>query len=438
MTSSQYGRKLNPYRRLRDPLGVKGIRQSVVITNNPSTIDQNQQLLVRFPNLGAQDVIVPGTARLAFTIALTSTDANRTVVQNLGRAIVKKTTIKISGNEVMSVDDSDVYHCYTDLWKTQSERQNAAYQGIDESGGDNMLKLRVGAGDGDATVAVDKAIADDFGNRFYVPLDFELLESHMPFYQSALGDRLEYELTFNDYSRVIRVTGDAAVAQATSYSVENISLEFDMVTQPELARTIRSQYTGKLAILYDRVLRHRKLTRDKSDTLWNINLNVPARSMKGILMLFEDPASAGTAFARDTQAFYNPKITKVEITIEGVPNQLYSQGMRAYQQWDEAKKFFAAGSKRHPEVAMIAKDLALADVSLGEFLTTKYALWLDLRTSDDDQLHGSGRAVLNASEGITIQISKTAEVAGALNIFLYIVMDAQLHIEDGRFVSAVY
>jgi len=80
---------------------VKGIRQGVTVTNNPSSIDQNQQLLVRFPNLGAPDVIVPRTARLAFTITLTSTDANRTVVQNLGRAIVKKTTIKISYNEVM-------------------------------------------------------------------------------------------------------------------------------------------------------------------------------------------------------------------------------------------------------------------------------------------------------------------------------------------------
>ena len=118
MASSAYGRKLNPYRRLRDPLGVKGVRQSVVVTNNPSSIDQNQQLLVRFPNLGAHDVVVPGTARLAFTVSLTSTDANRTIVKNIGRAVVKKTTIKISGNEVLSIDDSDVLHCYQDLWKT--------------------------------------------------------------------------------------------------------------------------------------------------------------------------------------------------------------------------------------------------------------------------------------------------------------------------------
>ena len=115
IASNKFGRKLNPYRSLRESLGDKGVQQSVVITNNPSSIDQNQQLLVRFPSLGAHDVIVPGTMRLALTIALNSEDANRTVVQNLGRAIVKKLTIKSRSNEVMTIDDSDVFHCYNDL-----------------------------------------------------------------------------------------------------------------------------------------------------------------------------------------------------------------------------------------------------------------------------------------------------------------------------------
>ena len=127
---SAYGSKLDPYRKLREHLGVKGIRQSVVVTNNPSTIEQNQQLLVRYSNLGTNDVIVPRTARLAFTIELTSKDPNATVYQNLERAIVKKTTIKISGNEVMSIDDSDIFHFYVDLWKSPSERTNMAYYGI--------------------------------------------------------------------------------------------------------------------------------------------------------------------------------------------------------------------------------------------------------------------------------------------------------------------
>ena len=53
-------------------------------------MDANQTLTVRFPNLGTNDVILPGTARSAFSIVLDGgEDVNRTVVINLGRAIVK-------------------------------------------------------------------------------------------------------------------------------------------------------------------------------------------------------------------------------------------------------------------------------------------------------------------------------------------------------------
>jgi hypothetical protein len=431
MAQSAYGWKLNPHRRLREPLGEKGIRQTVVVTNNPSTIDQNQQLLVRFPNLGAKDVIVPGTARLAFRITLDSTDDNRTVVNNLGRAVVKKTTIRISGNEVMSVDDSDVFGCYQDLWKTSGERGNAQYQGIDTSKDRNVTRLRVNAGDKKDDKVKESAIAKAYGNRFFIPLDFEFLESHMPFYQSAFGDRLEYELTFNDYSRVVRATGDANA----KYSIEGIALEFEMVTNGGLASIIHNQYSARMSILYDRVLRHRKIVANKADTLWNINLNVPARAMKGVLMLFEEPAAA---FARQTEAFYNPQITKVEVTVEGIPNQLYAQGMRPYYFWEEARKLMAGGPKRHPMAALVAKELSLSACDLGKFLSEEFALWLDLRPTDDDGLHGNGRRIENASEGLTIQISKDAEAQGALNIYLYVIMDAQLNIENGRFVSAIY
>ena len=151
-----------------------------------------------------------------------------------------------------------------------------------------MLKHRVGAGNA-STDAEDQAIAGAFKNRFCIPLAFELLETHMPFYQAGLGDRLEYELTFNDYNKVINSTDTDS-----SYVISNIYLEFDMVTDSELARQIRQQSSGRMAILYDRILRHRKITKKKSDSLWNINLNVPARSMKGVLMLFEDPDRTNT------------------------------------------------------------------------------------------------------------------------------------------------
>ena len=176
---------MNPECSLRTPKGIKRIRQKVIVTHNPSEIDQAQELLVRFPNLGSDDVIIPGTTNLSFNIELSSAvDANRTLVSNIGRAIIKKLAVKFEGNEIMSVDDFDVLTCYRDLWKTKSEKKNAIRQGIFSSGGctTNCIRLRINAGSKDATNAQDKAIADEYRNKFIIPLDFEMLDSAAPYY----------------------------------------------------------------------------------------------------------------------------------------------------------------------------------------------------------------------------------------------------------------
>ena len=109
----EYGKRLNPERSLRTPKGIEGTRQKVIVTHNPSMIDQNQDLLVSFPNLGSDDVIIPGTANLSFNIEITSTaDPNRTLVSNIGRAIIKKLAVKFEGNEILSIDNYDVFPCY--------------------------------------------------------------------------------------------------------------------------------------------------------------------------------------------------------------------------------------------------------------------------------------------------------------------------------------
>ena len=109
----EYRKRLNPECSLRTPKGIKGTRQKVIVTHNPSEIDQAQELLVRFPNLGSDDVIIPRTANLSFNVELTSAiDANRTSVSNIGRAIVKILAVKFEGNEIMSVEDYDIFACY--------------------------------------------------------------------------------------------------------------------------------------------------------------------------------------------------------------------------------------------------------------------------------------------------------------------------------------
>ena len=146
-------------------------------------------------------------------------------------------------------------------------------------------------------------------------------------------------------------------------------------------------------------------------------------------MLFEDPDRTST------EDFVNPNITKVEMTIEGVPNQLYSQGMRQYQQLDEKNKYFALTSKRDKETDKVAKDSYFSDTNIAKYLTKRFALWLDLRSTDDNTC---SRRIENASEGITIQFEKEQGLDENLNIYLFIIQDAQINFEDGRFSEIKY
>ena len=124
--------------------------------------------------------------------------------------------------------------------------------------------------------------------------------------------------------------------------------------------------------------------------------------------------------------------------MEGKPNQLYTQGMRLFEQYDEICKYFAEGKQRDNDANEIQKHLQLYDQSLGEYLVNKYTLWLDFRTIDENELHGTGKHIKSASEGITLQIEEKEESAGALNAYIYLIMDAQLNIQNGAYISAVY
>ena len=106
------GDKLNPQRSLRKGFALKGIRQHIIKTNNPSTIGPGELLTVRFPNLKENQVTIPKTTKLTFNITLAGTDVNRTLVKNLGRNIICKLVVKLDGNEIISIDDYDVLFSY--------------------------------------------------------------------------------------------------------------------------------------------------------------------------------------------------------------------------------------------------------------------------------------------------------------------------------------
>ena len=110
--------------------------------------------------------------------------------------------------------------------------------------------------------------------KFIIPLNFEMLDSLAPYYQTRLRNRLCYEIMFNDYSQV---TKSAVASPDAKYKISNISLEYEIVTQPDLTRSIKTEY-DEMVSLYDRILRHRPIPVNKSDMTWNWSFNTPCKS----------------------------------------------------------------------------------------------------------------------------------------------------------------
>ena len=83
------------------------------------------------------------------------------------------------------------------------------------------------------------------------------------------------------------------------------------------------------------------------------------------------------------------------------------------------------------------KHLQLHDLSVKEYITDKYALWLDFRMTDENVLHRIGRVIGRLGGGIILQIKKKAGKAGELKVYIYLIMDAHLNIQNIALLATI-
>ena len=108
------------------------------------------------------------------------------------------------------------------------------------------------------------------------------------------------------------------------------------------------------------------------------------------------------------------------VAVEEKPNKLYSSGLTTQYTYDQVLKFFNHNTT----------------VTIGEFLTTKYVLVLDLRGSYDDALRGKG---LELKDEMTVEIKRISSGNGKLKLlYVFLVQDAQEGIQDSRFTGDSY
>ena len=185
---------------------------------------------------------------------------------------------------------------------------------------------------------------------------------------------------------MILCTGDTAATYKLSY----FSLGNDAIFDEPYVATIGELYAGTKSIPYTKVTSIHYQTLSKKETTRKIDVNnLSVRSFQGLLLLFLDKRDG---FANKNEEFYNPSIKKILTRINGRPHQLFVAGLQARDIYPELTKYFC---KEH------------SNVTCEEFLTTKFGLWTHARSSTDNTLHGSDRAVEKSD--ILLEIEKAAE-----------------------------
>ena len=157
-------RELDPIVEHMTQLAFKGERKHVVKVNIPSIAYPGQHSDIEILHGSRDHVIVPDTVQITFNLDIESTDKACSVVNNVGRALVKKKELILGSKEIDTINNSDIFDIYKDPYLSEKEREERLFQGIQSVNG---LKARVGA------KKADGSIKKTFDKRFSIPLDFD-------------------------------------------------------------------------------------------------------------------------------------------------------------------------------------------------------------------------------------------------------------------------
>ena len=68
----------------------------------------------------------------------------------------------------------------------------------------------------------------------------------------------------------------------------------------------------------------------------------------------------------------------------------------------------------------------------------RFGLVIDLRSMADRTMHGSGRRLVNVTDGVQLELDRTTTGSGKLNCMVFVVSDAQFSILGNQLDSVQY
>ena len=113
--------ELDPMIEHRTQLAFKGKREHIAKVNIPNIAYPNQRTDIEIPHGSRDHVIVPDTVKITFNLDITSTGKACSVVKNVGRALVKKNMLMLSSKEIDTINNSEIYDTYKDLYLSEKK-----------------------------------------------------------------------------------------------------------------------------------------------------------------------------------------------------------------------------------------------------------------------------------------------------------------------------
>ena len=220
-------------------------------------------------------------------------------------------------------------------------------------------------------------------DRMKIPLG-KILEDHGPYAPYGMFD-FEYRITLRKSKKIIKAQDGEDKGE---YKLTDLHLEYEIIESEDLVREVRDQYNVGRSLGYDYTTLLKTLSWKKDSTREVIDVNIPRKSMKAIVLLFTK-SDAG-----DSENFPFAGLTKVNVAVEGKPNYLYSEGLAKRDMYDEARRFFGSSSPSEYEL------------SRRKFYTDKFAFVVDFRMVDDENVSGSGRRLIGTQAGVLLEIEK--------------------------------
>ena len=234
----------------------------------------------------------------------------------------------------------------------------------------------------------------------------KILGDHGPYAPYGMFD-FEYRITLPQSKKILKAQDGEDKGE---YKLTDLHLKYEIIESEDLVREVKDQYNVGRSLGYNYTTLLKTLSWKKDSTREVIDVNIPRKSTKAIVLLFTK------SDAEDSENFPFAGLTKVNVTVEGNPNDVYSEGLAKRDMYGEARRFF--GSRR-------------------KFYMDKFACVVDFRTVNDESVSGSGRRLIGTQAGVLLEIEKEATTTD-LSCHVFVVADGIVNVVENKLQGVEY